>query len=207
MTDLERVAWHESGHAVASHLLGHRGRGPVSILPGRASRGVCFSGRPERPRPQDLAGLDRPGPLLPARLRRFIESGVVVYLAGQVAEETWLARRRDGPYRTVRLPESPAEQVAEALQRLPAAEAEVLGEDLAADSVVADADRAAELLALLHGPRLAVASAHGRYLEAETRSLLGTGRAARMVAVLAAELGEHRALSAGRWRAVLAGVT
>ena len=79
-----RVAVHEAGHAAASVLLGLRGQGPISCVPAAAYGGVCFVGSPRRPTAADLDGLGRPGPLQPARVRRFLECSVMVHLAGGV---------------------------------------------------------------------------------------------------------------------------
>lgn len=199
---LRRTAVHESGHAAASFLLGFAGAGPVSIAPGRAYSGICFTGHPERIGPEDLNGMDRPGPLLPARLRRSVETRVMVAMAGDVAAGLfWWAGR------TGRRPEGAGEAVAGRLEGpplLPPRESRLLGEWAAAEGIESDAEAAARLLAALHGDDLAVAAAHGRYLEAETRRLLGAGPGIGMVRALSLALLEHRILPVARWRAIAA---
>jgi hypothetical protein len=84
--ELERLAWHEAAHATAAYLLGGCIRGPVSIEPRLHWAGVAFC----RSRRVPFSDIDRSasGPmcLLPPRLRRAIETDIIISLAGPAAE-------------------------------------------------------------------------------------------------------------------------
>lgn len=92
LTEAERAYWrlrtsfHEAGHAVAAVLLG-RPLGLVTIRPGAAYSGLC-QWTSARVTDADLDKIDRgPVPMMPARLRRVIETSVIVSLCGPLAAE------------------------------------------------------------------------------------------------------------------------
>jgi hypothetical protein len=164
-------------------------RGPVSLEPP-----VCFAGwHPRTPPPGELEGLTEPGPVLPARIRRYVEATVMVLLAGDVAEGIcyWAAGPGEGiedpPWR-----QAPA---------LPPWERAWLAEHGGGED---DVHRIRGLLQQMHGPDSAVAGAHELYLRAETRHLVRRPRFRRQVCALATELLACGTLPASRWRAVLA---
>lgn len=185
------VALHEAGHCVIGWALGFRDAGPVTIVPSTTFGGMCHLGRPPSYPEADVAGMNRPWPLVPARLRRFYESDIMASLAGDIAvmifgRAVGLApapARRPG----VALPERDATMIASARERtsLPPS----------------DDDWVEKALWLLHGPRAESRGAHRLMLESETKELLKS-HAGRLVA-LAQELDAAGTLSSRQWSALL----
>jgi hypothetical protein len=200
--DLARTALHEAGHCTAAYLLGATAHaGPVTIEPATAYRGICFSGHPPRFPSSDLAGLEVPYPLLPARLRRFYETAVMVYSAGEIAVE--LHADPDGSPAPADLPEAkPADP--DGSPALPRREAVQLEEAAALDSVDSDFTKVMRILRSLHFDDSMLAHRHRQFLALECEAMLSGKRARRMVQTLAGELMQHRTLSAQRWRSILA---
>lgn len=199
-TELWRTAVHEAGHATASHLLGATdGAGPLSIIPAQAYLGTAFCGHLQLPE-EDLAGLGQPWPLLPAGLKRWVEVGVMVCLAGTIAEDVCagrgvpdLAGDRDGAGPAGPQPPAP----------LPPDEQARLDQASVAASPDTDLGKALRLLRAVHFDDEGLAVRHARFLTAETEALLAGRRAGRQLRLLAAELMRSRALAAVRWLAVL----
>jgi hypothetical protein len=203
MDDLDvslwRTATHEAGHACAAFLLGATvGAGPVTIVPTGGYHGICFSGHPRRYPDGDLAGLHLPYPLLPARLRRYYESEVMVYFAGAIAAD--LHAGRGCP-----VPEAP-DVSSQHIVPLPPRELVKLEQAAASDRHESDTGKAFRILLALHFDDEDLAHRHGSFLAGETEALVSGDVAKRMVLALAAELMKFGTLPARRWKAVLSSI-
>jgi hypothetical protein len=196
-----RTSVHESGHAAAAFLLGATvGAGPVSIVPGAAYRGICFTGRPRRFPDADWAGLARPYPLIPARLTRYYEIEVMVQLAGEITAE--LHAGANEPPAPADLPEAGPAGANEP-PALPPREAQALEEAAACDVINSDVAKVFEILKTLHFGDEDLAHKHARFLAAETEALMAGKPSRQKVLALAAELVQYRTLAAKRWKKIL----
>ncbi len=202
--DRVRTATHEAGHAAAAYILGRR-LGPVSIEPSAHFNGIAFSfDRAKTLTAAEQAASDRldlPVVLLPARLRRRIETSVMVSLAG------WEAARSIWPPETGYIPVSEDETRAEELARiavltsrgLPPSEAAML-EEAAQTETPTDEDQAIGVcLAWAAGD----AAHYLSWLRAATAYMVSTSRFRRLVAAMVPELLTHRTLSGRRVRDIL----
>lgn len=195
MGDLRRTAYHEAGHCCASWLLGATvGAGPVTIEPGKCYNGISFIGRPAVPTAADMAGLARPYPLLPARLRRFYEIKVCTLLAGEIAADLYATRSALPITETV---------TTVTISSLPVRE-QIALDEAASDDQQSDFSKVMGILLALHFDDPNIAEMHCRFLAAETQAVLSARRSRLMVEALAAELLTHRTLSAQRWKSCLA---
>jgi hypothetical protein len=197
-----RTAVHEAGHASCAYLLGAvHGAGPLTIVPGKAYHGIAFVGHPRRYQSPDLAGqLDLPYVLLPARLRRYWESKLMVLLAGEISEELHPGEERE-PVRAAAVETLDVSRVA-----LPPSQAAALDEAAALDSIDSDFITAMKVLRALHQDNDVKAHRARKFWATETMTLMDGKRARRMVEVLSAELLVHKTLPAARWKAILAAV-
>jgi hypothetical protein len=82
--DLARVAVHEAGHAAAGFMLSRHCK-VVSIIPSQAYAGVTIFGASAMPEYDVAEVVALPVFLQPARFRRFIETDIVISLAGPSA--------------------------------------------------------------------------------------------------------------------------
>jgi len=191
-----RVAYHEAGHAAVA-LMTKRPVHLVSIRPTRSWSGVCFSGGLRLVESDySLDNLNRPTPLLPAKLRRAIETQIMGKLAGGLAEE--LAGFHADGY----VSETPDERQATAIAKMcfTARQRELLAtgdNDLPSET---DAQAVRGLAYALAGDETAVALI--AWLRAETRQLIYSPRCRRLVDAIAAELLEHETVGASRLRAI-----
>lgn len=185
------VALHEAGHAVAAWALGFTAPGPVTIVGGEHYGGITFPGAQKRVPGAEIAAVDLPWPLLPPRIRRYIECDVMSYMAGDLAAAMFtptpppVFRRAGEDWKPV--------------GPLPPREAAMLAE--ADEPGFSDAEQIDRALDGLHGERVAIREAHRGLLEVATEQLLRDHEGALLA--LAAELDEHRTLSAARWRSVV----
>jgi len=187
----ERAACHEAAHAAMSYVLGVP-LDLVSIGPTARWGGVCFS-RPLRV--CDELDVDRPLPLQPARLRRGIETRIMVALAGPLGE--LYARPKPAGYE----PPAPDEQVAHELAaRLTGEERELLscGEEPGGQSDREDARRLAWALAGAEEAEALVS-----YLGVATRPLVLSARFRHLLEALAAALLEQEVLGGRAVRRIL----
>jgi hypothetical protein len=133
--------------------------------------------------------------LLPARLRRFYETWVMMLLAGTVAVDLHAGRGEP-------VPAVPAGPVPEPVPELPAREAAMLAQ-AGKGGYVSDVGQAWKILGALHGGDDKVAGRHLAYLESECEGMLGCTRARAMTRALAGALLACRTLPAAAWQAVL----
>src|SRR5829696_309883 len=81
------TATHEASHAVMGRLLDVPLVGPVSIRRSEHALGFAFVGRPVRIPEGDFEAFAlTPAPVWPAKVRRQIETRIMVLLAGQIGE-------------------------------------------------------------------------------------------------------------------------
>jgi hypothetical protein len=160
---LRRTAHHEAGHAVMSYLVGCPIRA-VSIEPleGRWN-GVCINGR-RMPREQELQRLLYPAPLMPARLRRWLEGAVLVCLAGPIAAE--LAGLEQEQRSAARVDDEPDERRAEALCALLSGSERACLEaaSAAAEAIPDDEEQAAAMAYALAGDLAGVTLGYLRHV-------------------------------------------
>jgi hypothetical protein len=143
-----------------------------------------------RPRGQGKTNLALPAPLQPARFRRWIESEILISLAGPAA-----ALLLAPDFYTGYVPPEPDEQRAEALARLAVlsrGETERL-ERAAQAATPSDDDEAERLAGAFAGDR--TAWAYLGWLRAEADELVKSVRFRRLVAALVPELLERRTIS------------
>lgn len=86
---MTRIAWHEAGHCLVAHGLGNQLDG-AHIRPGIHLGGLASHTTTLRPDDVDIDGVGLPAPLLPERLRRWVETRVCTALAGAEAEKVSL---------------------------------------------------------------------------------------------------------------------
>ena len=154
-------------------------------------------------------------PLLPSSLRRWHESAVMVLYAGSAAEDMYAAAREAGDlasHRGSRRSTSadttlvdPADygisrDLAAHAVALPQRERQMI--EAARDTQQTDFDKSFDILWALHGDKL-LAERHGRFLSTETKRLIASATAARLVHALAKELMIYRTLPARQWKQVL----
>jgi hypothetical protein len=195
-----RVAYHEAGHAVMAYTVGRR-NGVVSIRPGEHYNGIAFHGPAPRPSELERGKLGLPVPLLPARLRRWIETEILIVVAGREAEFFRFIppTRYSGPDPD----EEAAVRLARASVELSTRESEALA---AADHAELPVDeRQAEKLAWVAVGPDAEGWAYLNWLRATTRNLVGESGFFRLVEALVPELLRHEVLGGRSVRRILDG--
>jgi hypothetical protein len=206
MTDPEqrhRIAVHESGHAAMAYLL-HRRAGIVSIRPGAHHGGIAFHGpAPKVPQEMFDRHLGHPVPLLPATLRRSIETTIMISLAGDEAEFLlWCRSPEKARFRPETAEdEAVAEGFARDLVSLTRPEREKLDEAERSEHK-SDEDKV-WLFANAAVGEPNEAGAYLAWLRAVTRGLIWGTRCVRLIEALVPELLEHEVLSARAVRAIL----
>jgi hypothetical protein len=89
--DLDRVVIHEAAHLAMAFVLGAQ-VGAASVRRCDAHNGVAFFHARSRPSTEMLAAhIGKPVPLLPTQIRRWAETSVMFYLAGDEATRFWHA--------------------------------------------------------------------------------------------------------------------
>jgi hypothetical protein len=188
-----RLAHHEAAHAIANYIL--RGGSTLRLvsIEGTATYGgICLSA-PSRVGGLTVDDLDRPLPLVPARLRRVLETHVVATLCGQIAEDLVEPEARRGS--------TPAEEhAAEIVNLLTGRERRSL-EAAAESKGMSDADSAWRATWLLAGGDLAVAEL--ALLRAVARVLVASPRFHRLLDALVPELLAHGTIGGRRAAAIL----
>lgn len=187
--ELKRVAVHEAGHAAMGYML-NRPCKMLSITPGLAYAGATFFAAAAVP-DFDRADLMLPVFLHPTRFRRFIETEIVISLAGSFAA-LYLSAPRTGY-----IPEEPDDEHARQIANsaiLSRAEREWLERAAAMPGPFRTDDEDAERLSwAIAGSESA--GAYLNWLSAETRHLVLSSRFRGYVDALVPALLEHRTLS------------
>ncbi|BCB79140.1 hypothetical protein GCM10022251_19650 [Phytohabitans flavus] len=195
----ERVALHESGHAVVAWRLGRTPKG-ISCVPGRRWAGTAHFGLPQvRGREWDRLDPSRPLTCWPAAVRRSFESRALTAAAGDAAEALlwWPAQ---GTH--VRTPEPLAARIADTF---PVGEAERVRFAAAAVDTdgLTDVEQLHRLALALYpdadGPRQAWLS----WVDAEAKAIVAAG--AERVERLAAVVQDRGRLSGRAVRDILRG--
>jgi hypothetical protein len=196
VSDQYVTACHEASHASwAFSLRATQATGPVTIIPIAGYDGICFAGRTALPRASDRQRINRSWPAMPARLRRFYEASAMIFLAGEIGEQLYAPRGHvEQPVKHVGTDLSPP---------VPARELAMIDQVPAACDTPADLNAALIGLTYLHAGDETAAELHLAMLSQKTGKLLATERAGVMVTVLAAQLVQHKTLSAARWRSIL----
>jgi hypothetical protein len=194
------TAWHESGHAVCTWLVGDV-PGLTSVRPSQRWCGVAFATRQHHDRDLlDDLDLSLPAPLWHPAVRRRFELEALVALAGPVGES--LARREEPPVHAGYVPPTPIERMLDQVTALTARESEQLANgDADAPEVDSDTRVAYDLAYLLAGQfgvRLQF-----ELFRAHAIELLQHPRALRLVRILADELMRHETLGGEDVRRVL----
>jgi hypothetical protein len=189
-----RLAYHEAGHAVARYVLcGGSSLRLVSIEATDRWAGVCLHV------PQRLnatpKNLECPLPLMPARLRRILETDVVATLAGQISEDFVEPQSRRGS--------TPAEKRAKAtVDLLTGRERRALdAASTRTDEGLTDTELAFRGAWLLAGSRLAAAQL--ALLRAVALELVASPRFLRLLAALVPELLAYGTIGGRRTAAIL----
>jgi hypothetical protein len=198
----QRTAYHESGHTSMAYLLKRRA-GIVSIRPGAHHGGITFHG-PAPKVPQEMFDryLGLPVPLLPGRLRRYIETDILISLAGdEAARVLWFRSPETGYRPETAEDEAAAEALANELVSLSRTERKKLVEAERSEHQH-DADRA-WLIAHAAVDDPIEAGAYLEWLRILTRGLIQSTRCLRLIDALAAELLEHEVLSDRAVRTIL----
>jgi hypothetical protein len=188
-----RLAHHEAAHAIANYIL--RGGSTLRLvsIEGTATYGgICLSA-PSRVGGLTVDDLDRPLPLVPARLRRVLETHVVATLCGQIAEDLVEPVVRRGST-------SAEERAAETVNLLTGRERRSL-EAAAKSTGMSDADFAWRGAWLLAGSELA--GAQLALLRAVARELVFSPRFLRLLLALVPELLAHSTIGGRRAAAIL----
>lgn len=213
--DRTRTAWHEAGHATLAFLCGYAlelasirpsdAHGGVVIYSGEGSRVSDFEGvRARRGNTSYLARLGmNPTPLFPADLRRRAEVGIMISLAGPLAEE--LAGPRENGYR----PESPDEvqALATAVEYVQLSEVEVQRLELSERTPKPTDEENALTDAGALTPNQFEAIAYVNWLRQVTRNIVFTEAFAGLVEMLVKPLLEHEVLAGEHVTAILAKAT
>jgi hypothetical protein len=138
------TAWHESGHAVCSWLVGDV-PGLTSVRPSQRWCGVAFATRQHHDRDLlDDLDVSLPAPLWHPAVRRRFELEALVACAGPVAES--LARRDEPPVLAGYVPPSPVERMLDQVTALTTKEEQQLAAGSAdAPELETDTTKAYEL--------------------------------------------------------------
>lgn len=191
-----RIALHESAHAVVAWSLGYEDPGPITVVPADGLfGGLCVVGRSPAPhsRADAVYPYTTPLPMAPPKVRRYVESDVMISLAGDTAEDLF-----DWTGQTLH---SSSDAVLTDLDRVALAsprDRRLLARERArVEPGASDADQALTLLLATHLRDLELALAHRRLLELETRRILRLN--AQQLVALALLLDEHGTLSGDRW--------
>jgi len=193
------MAVHETAHAAVAHVL-RRPVGLVSIRPTAESGGFARH-RCERIKPGTFRP-ELPTILMPARLRRTVESEIVISLAGQVAEI--LAGPPAPGYRGLTDDERQAVAASRSLAALdPREESELHEIESTIDQQPTDSERASGLSYALAGDE---AAQHFSWMRAVAMSVVASDRVQRLIAALVPELLAHEVLPPRRVRAIFKSV-
>jgi hypothetical protein len=191
--DRWRIALHEAGHAVVAYLTGTRVQ-LVTIRGSRESLGRCFYADGLRFDEAELECVGLPVPLLPARLRRSVETRIMCVLGGTIAEELGNFWRQG--YREPTSDERAAERLALTATALKPKERDLLEHSEGRP----DIDVSSALSHVLAGSQ--TATLYLAWLAAETRGVVYSSRARRLIFALADQLLEDDVLGAARARAI-----
>jgi hypothetical protein len=189
-----RTAHHEAGHSVAAFILG-RPVGPVSIKPCRVHLGVSFRTKARVPEAEwNRVGL--PAILLPARLRRTVETEAVIALAGPTAEDVAVTEAEGSTYVNEATPDhTRAEQLVNTLGDGGLSPTEtVMLERARREPGESDEDKARYWSQLVADHSLTESLAHLSWLQTLTRSLVMSPRFQRLEYALAPRLLEAEVL-------------
>ncbi len=191
-----RCAIHEAGHAVMSWALGLTDPGPMTVVPAEGLfGGICFIGKHADLHTSAEAGYSylTPLPMVPHRVRRYIESDVMVSLAGEAAEDLfeWDGASNHQPSTAV------LTEADQAALKSPEDRKRIARARSRTEPGSTDEDRVLELLMGVHLRDLDLALAHRRLLLLETRRLLRLRR--RALLGLAHLLDTHGTLAGERW--------
>jgi hypothetical protein len=182
----ELTAIHEASHSVVTHARGWT-PGALTVEGGTRLAGCATFTRRAVPS-EVIAQVDAEQPFVmwPHEARWWIESEVMIALAGDIGEELFAPR-------TGRRPELVTVRAAEIAETLPLATSEerrataAMCDDSEYES---DAEVVARMMRLAHGPDLVSAVMWTRYLEAQVRALLAFHeRRVRRLAEVATALG------------------
>jgi hypothetical protein len=187
------TAIHEASHGAVAVALGAATRaGPISIVGGRSFHGISFVGEPAKFAKQDIeAASGVPWVLWPTRLRRNLETRVMVCLAGFAGQDMLAGRGAAPP-----LPAAPQRVT------LPPREDATLTRAVAQDETQTDIQQAYTLMRAIHLDDDKLQTRHLGFLAAQVDALLAA-EAGRIVK-LAEALYEARTLPAARWKQLLA---
>lgn len=187
MSEEERVATHEAGHAAMAYMLSRRLEA-VSIVGSQHYGGVTILASAATP-DIDVAELVLPAPLQRARFRRFVESDIMISLAGVSAAFHLATPTRETGY----VPPEPDEIRAQELARL-ATMTPATANRLENPSPMATDEEQAERMAwAIAGNQ--TSAAYLAWLRAETDALVQGERFRKLVAALVPELLRRKQIS------------